>query len=68
MGVTIPGGVPQPWGYGTGGCGQWVWWGGLRLELEIFFNLNESLILLGSGAKFSCVLVCFPIVFRVASH
>ena len=26
-GVTIPGGVPEPWGCGTEGCGQWAWWG-----------------------------------------
>ena len=25
-GVTIPGGVPELWGCGTEGCGQWVWW------------------------------------------
>ena len=27
-GVTIPGGVPEPWGCGTEGCGQWAWGGG----------------------------------------
>ena len=24
-GVTIPGGVPEPWGCGTEGRGQWAW-------------------------------------------
>jgi len=24
-GVTVPGGVPEPWGYGTEGCEQWRW-------------------------------------------
>ena len=23
-GVTVPGGVPEPWGYGTEGCEQWI--------------------------------------------
>ena len=47
-GVTIPGGVPQLWGCGTEGCGQWARWGGLGLglvSLEIFSNLNGSVIL-----------------------
>ena len=26
-GVTIPGGVPEPWGCGTEGRGQWARWG-----------------------------------------
>jgi len=26
-GVTFPGGVQQPCGFGTGGHGQWAWWG-----------------------------------------
>ena len=26
-GVTISGGVPELWRYGTEGCGQWAWWG-----------------------------------------
>ena len=26
-GVPIPGGVPEPWGCGTEGRGQWAWWG-----------------------------------------
>ena len=34
-GVTIPGGVPEPWGCGTEGRGQWAWWGGLGLDLGI---------------------------------
>ena len=34
-GVTIPGGVPEPWKCGTEGCGQWAWgvgwgWGSWR--------------------------------------
>ena len=52
-GVTIPGGVPEPWGCGTEGCGQWVWWGGLGLDLvilEVFSNLNGSMI----SVPFSC--------------
>ena len=28
-GVTIPGGVSEPWRYSTEGCGQWAWWDGL---------------------------------------
>ena len=30
-GVTIPGGVPEPWGCGTEGRGQWAW----RAELGL---------------------------------
>ena len=26
-GVTVPGGVEEPCGCGTEGCGQWAWWG-----------------------------------------
>ena len=26
-GATIPGGVPEPCGCGTEGCGQWARWG-----------------------------------------
>ena len=47
-GVTIPGGVPEPWGCGTAGRGQWARWGGLGLDLRIlvlFFNLHGSTIL-----------------------
>ena len=25
VGVTVPGGVPELWGCGTEGCGQWAW-------------------------------------------
>jgi len=28
-GVTILGGVPEPWRCGTEGPSQWTWWGGL---------------------------------------
>ena len=48
-GVTIPGGVPEPWRCGTEGCSQWAWWGwadswiwGL---LMVFSNINDSVIL-----------------------
>jgi len=44
-GVTIPGGVPEPWGCGTEGRGQWAWWGWddeLMVGLEVFSNLNDS--------------------------
>ena len=34
-GVAIPGGVPELWGCGTEGRGQWARWGGLRLGLGI---------------------------------
>ena len=48
-GVTVPEGVPEPWGCGTEGCGQWAaWWGGLGLDsviLEVFSNLNDSMAL-----------------------
>ena len=46
--VTIPGGVPEPWRFGTEGCGQWARWGGLGLDLgvlETFSNFNGSVIL-----------------------
>jgi len=46
-GVTIPGGVPEPWGCGTEGRGQWAWGGGLGLDLvilEAFSSLNDSMI------------------------
>ncbi len=26
-GVTVPGGVQEPWRCGTEGRGQWAWWG-----------------------------------------
>ena len=47
-GVTIPGGVPEPWRCGTEGRSQWAWWGwvGLSLEIsELFFSLHDSVIL-----------------------
>ena len=47
-GVTIPGGVPEPWGCGTEGRGQWAWRDGLGLGLgilEVLSNLNDSVIL-----------------------
>jgi len=47
-GVTVPGGVQEPWRCGTEGHGQWAWLGGLVLDLvilEVFSNLNESMIL-----------------------
>ena len=65
-GVTIPGGVPEPWGCGTEGRGQWAWWGGLGLGLgilEVFSYLSDSMVLgvdtgitgLGhSGCVFAC--------------
>ena len=46
-GVTIPGGVPEPWGCDTEGCGQWAWRGGLELDLvtlEISSNHSDSMI------------------------
>ena len=44
-GVTICGGVPEPCGCGTEGCG----WAELVLDkmiLVVFSNLNDSIILL----------------------
>ena len=44
-GVTVPGGVPEPWRCGTEGRGQWAWWDGLGLDwmiLELFSNLCNS--------------------------
>ena len=35
-GVTIPGGVPEPWGCGTEGRGQWAWGGELGLDLVMW--------------------------------
>jgi len=46
-GVTVPGGVPEPWGCGTEGRGQWAQWGELGFDSwisEVFSNLNESMI------------------------
>ena len=50
-GVTVTGGVPEPWGRGTEGCGQWAWWDGLGLGLgisKVFSNLNNARILQSS--------------------
>ena len=47
-GVTIPGGVPEPWGCGTEGRGLWAWSGGLGLGLgvsEVFSNMSDSMSL-----------------------
>lgn len=45
-GVTIHGGVPEPWRYSTEGCAQWALWGGLGMgALGIFSNLNDSVSL-----------------------
>jgi len=38
---TISAGVPEPWGCGTEGRGQWAQWGGVG-ELEVFSNPNDS--------------------------
>ena len=46
-GVTIPGGVPEQWGCGTEGRGQWARWSGLGLDLgilEVFSNVHDSII------------------------
>jgi len=46
-GITIHGGVPEPWGCGTEGCGQWAWWGVLGQYLgilEVFSNLPASMV------------------------
>ena len=47
-GVTIPGGVPEPWRCGTEGRGYGHGGGGLGSDLEIsvlFSTLNDSVIL-----------------------
>ena len=41
----MPGGVPEPWRCGTEGCGQWHGGMGLGLEILLFFNLNDFIIL-----------------------
>jgi len=57
-GVTIPGGVPEPWKCGTEGCGHWAGWAGLGLGLgisEVFSSLNDAVIpCLLSGAALFC--------------
>ena len=48
VGSPFHGGVPELWGCGTEGCGQWTWWGGLGLDLGIsdtFSNPNDSVVL-----------------------
>jgi len=56
--ITIPGGVPVPWRCGTEGCEHGE--GGLGLDLvilEVFSNLNDSMIL----TRFDCRhLLLFP--------
>ena len=48
-GVVVPGGVPEPCGCGTEGYSQWAtlevggWLG--WMSLEVFSNLNDSVIL-----------------------
>jgi len=56
-GVTVPGGVPEPWRCGTEGCAQQAALvvGG-RLDwviLEVSSNLSDSLIIF-SSTKISC--------------
>ena len=43
--VTIPRGVPEPWGCGTKGHSNWTWWGGWWLDwtiLGVFSDHNDS--------------------------
>lgn len=47
-GLTVLGGIPELWRWGTEGGGQGVWWDELGLGLgilEVFSNLNGSVIL-----------------------
>ena len=45
-GVTVPGGVPEPWRCGTEGRGQWARWGGLGLgDLSSLCSLSDRRIL-----------------------
>jgi len=47
-GVTVPGGVPELWRYGTEGHGYGHGGGGLGLDmgiLEVFSKLNDSVML-----------------------
>ena len=49
-GVIVPGGVQEPCGCDTEGCGQWAWWGGLMVELDDLkglSSLNDSVLLGG---------------------
>ena len=44
-GVTVPGGVQEPWGCGTEGHAQWAWWDELGLGISVVFsNLNDPFI------------------------
>jgi len=43
-GVIGPGGVPEMWGCGAEGRGQWARWGWLDLMIfEVSSNLNDSM-------------------------
>jgi len=49
-GVTIHGGVSEPWRWGTEGHGWWAWWDGVGLDLGILLvssSLNDTIILCG---------------------
>ena len=55
-GVTIPGGVQEPYGCGTEGHGQWAWWGWAGLgNLCGLSNLNDSMIEVLDTTKTPCV-------------
>ena len=41
-GVTVPGGVEEPCGCGTEGCGQWAWSGGLMVGIGSLKGLFQS--------------------------
>jgi len=60
-GVTAPRGAQEPWRCGTEGRDQWAWWDGLGLDwmiLEVFFNLNDSMILWFSCGYRSLLYIC----------
>ena len=38
-GVTVPGGIQEPWGCGTEGNGLWAWWDGLVVGLGDLIGL-----------------------------
>jgi len=40
-GVTLPGGVPELWGRGTEGRGQWAWWDGTGVGVGDFGGLLQ---------------------------
>ena len=44
-GVTIPGGGEELWRCRTKGHGEWAWWDDLGLDLEVFSDLIDSMIL-----------------------